>query len=484
ARAATLVAVAAGTAAAATGLASRPALLVAGPTSFVDSPLSGIEARNSPAAVTHPSDPAVVVVAHRVDTPQISCGLSRSTDGGSAWQALELPLAAAATNCYSPDVAFTPDGTLLVAYATTAGRFNLPAGLWLQAFRGPAPDGRPVAVAGDGAFYPRLATTGTQVVVTWVQAGPADTRGAGLGPGPNPVMAARSTDGGRTFAPPVRVSDPSRRPIQPAVVAGDGGRVAIVAYDLADDRLNYESLHLGQGGPAPPGRWRVVAWASTDGGASFGPAVVVASFEIAERIYVDLAPAPSVARDPQTGRLFSAWDGGRGDERTVFVARSDDGGTTWRAPVAVAPGPGAQYLPALAVGSGRVDVAFYDRRRDPLDRDVEVTFASSWDGGQTFATATASDRPFNSRVGFGSLQGIPVLGTRLGLVAGSGHALAFWADTRRGTLDTNRQDVAVARVTVDAARERQWPRFAAGLATAAAGVVGLVASRRPRRTGR
>jgi hypothetical protein len=125
--------------------------------------------------------------------------------------------------------------------------------------------------------------------------------------------------------------------------------------------------------------------------------------------------------------------------------------------VAVAPRPRAQFLPAVAVSpQGRVDVVFYDRSEDPEDVRAQVTMASSTDGGRTFRrTATVSDAPFDTRIGFGSLQGIPVLGSRLAVHSGTDRSLAFWSDTSRGTIDDNVQDLAGVGVDVEEAGRRR-----------------------------
>ncbi|HJV09767.1 MAG TPA: sialidase family protein, partial [Acidimicrobiales bacterium] len=166
---------------------------------------------------------------------------------------------------------------------------------------------------------------------------------------------------------------------------------------------------------------------------------------------------PSFAADrAKVGRAYAAWDAGRGDGRDVFLAVSDDLGRTWQAPVAVSPARRGQFLPAVAAApGGRVDVVFYDRRDDPEDVRAQVTMAASTDAGRTFRTATVSDAPFDTRIGFGSLQGIPVLGSRLAVHAGTDRSLAFWSDTSRGTIDDNVQDLAVAGVDVEEAGRRR-----------------------------
>jgi hypothetical protein len=446
---------------------------------FVNADRPGINAHNSPSVAGSPERPEVIALADRIDTPRFSCTVSLSTNGGESWKPLTLPLPPDAPNCHQPDVAYGAGNRLLVLFTATGGRFNQPVGVWLQRFEGERPDGPPIRVAPAEAFHARMAVDGSRVWVTWVQVDGAAEKPLGFTTTPAPLRMARSTDGGATFSPSVTVSD-GRRVVQPTPVSLGNGRVVVGALDLAGDFDDYEARHGGQGGAPSDERWRIVSWASTDDGATFSAPMAAAEVVAPARIIVNLAPAPSFAADPSgDGRLYAAWDSGRGDARDVFVARSDDVGKTWTEPVAVARGPKAQFLPAVAVSpEGRVVVAFYDRREDPADVRAQVTMASSVDQGRTFRTATVSDAPFDTRIGFGSLQGIPVLGSHLAVLAETDRALAFWADTSRGTIDDNVQDLAAVSVDIEeAGRRRPLLMVLGALLLLGGGGLGVVVAR-------
>ncbi|MDQ2826138.1 MAG: glycoside hydrolase, partial [Actinomycetota bacterium] len=396
---------------------------------------------------------------------------------------LAMPLPADAPNCHQPDVAYDASGRLLVLYTATGGRHNQPVGIWLQRFDGEAPAGPAVRVGPAEAFHAHMAVDGERVWVAWVQVDGAAELPLGFTSTPGPLRVARSDDGGTTFTAPVTVGEPGRRVVQPTPVALGGNRVVVGALDLVDDVADYEAAHEGQGGPPSNDPWRVVTWTSTDGGATFAPAVTVAGDLVApQRIIVNLAPAPSFARDPsRDGRLYASWDAGRDDGRDVFLARSDDAGATWSRPAAVAPRPGGQFLPAVGVSpDGRVDVVFYDRSADPEDHAARVAMASSSNGGRTFRTAAISGPPFDTRIGFASLQNILVLGSRLAVLSAPGQARAFWADTSRGTVDDNVADLATVSVDVTGARRRPVLIVAGALLLGLGGCLALVVGLRPR----
>jgi hypothetical protein len=426
-------------------------------------PQLAINVNTSPVAAVDPRRPEVIVVAGRVDAPRLNCTVSVSETGGEAWRQLDLPPAPDAENCFWPAVAFDGDSNLLVLYTPTGGPFNLPTGLWLQRFT-PAltADGPPVRVGGPLTFQPRLAVEGRRVLVAWIAENEdrAD-KFLGFSAPPNPLVVARSDDGGRTFTAPVTVGEPSRLAVQPTLLAGPDGQVFVGALDLAQDRSTYQTAHEGQPGPPPAGPWQVVLWRSTDGGATFGPAVTVEPGVVPrQRVLIDLAPAPAFAFDPVRNRIYAAWETA-GD---VLLRRSDDAGASWSPPHRMGPVSGTQFLPGVGVApDGRVDVAFYDRSRDPDDVQADLVLASSSDGGRSFTAEVISEQPFDSMVG--SFNGDDVmLGSHLAVVAGPGTTTVVWPDTARGNRTNNIVDLVSTTVQVRAGEGARVALVAGGAA--------------------
>jgi hypothetical protein len=211
----------------------------------------------------------------------------------------------------------------------------------------------------------------------------------------------------------------------------------------------------------------VVAWASQDGGRTFGPAATVAGEVVpAQRVLIDLAPAPAFAMDRSRDRIFATWASGG----HVFLSRSDDRGASWSPAGPVGPVRGDQFLPGVGVGpGGRVDVAYYDRSRDAAGVLADVVVASSADGGRSFTRGAVSDRRFDATVG--SFNGDTVmLGSHLAVVAQDDRTTVVWPDPARGNRVNNIVDLTSTTVTVDRGRRPAVPLVAAGAVIALLGV--------------
>ena len=129
---------------------------------------------------------------------------------------------------------------------------------------------------------------------------------------------------------------------------------------------------------------------------------------------------PQIGMDPKSKRLYVTWSDYRNGELDVFIATSVDQGKHWSSPQRVNDDPvhnGAEhFFQWLAVDptDGSVNVVFYDRRRDPLNRKQIVVLARSTDGGQRFQNYAWTDEPFEAGgVFFGDYSGLAAYGGRV-----------------------------------------------------------------------
>jgi len=449
-----------------------------------------ISAHNSPTVARNPRDPRNLVVTSRIDSPDFSCAVHASTDGGRRWSRTAVPVPEGRT-CYAPDAVFASDGTLHVSYVTLEGVANTPRAAWVAASHdGGRTLSPPRKVTGPLAFQVRIAADPARpgvLYVTWVQA--LDVGNLKFTAPGNPIRAARSQDAGASWSRPVQVNDTRRgRALAPSPAVGRDGELYVLYLDVGEDRLDYEGAHEGTGGPPYPGRFTLVLARSRDGGRTWAESVVDDRIVPIGRFIPFLPPFPSLAVDRGSGRIYAAFHDARLGTPDVWIWTLEPGGRHWESPVRVNDTPRrdatAQYLPEVAVAaSGRVDVVYYDRRGDPRgDRMNDVSLQSSRDGGRTFSARLGlASRSFDSRIGFGSERGLPDLGSRLGLVSGDGQALAAWSDTRAGTDASNKQDimravVAPGRAGVGAASADDIGR--GGLALMVGGFAALILMRR------
>ncbi len=415
-----------------------------------------ISAHNSPTVVRNPRNGSHLAVANRIDTPQFSCALHTSRDGGATWRQAAIPVPRGEEpKCYAPDVAYGADGTLYLSFVTLQGRGNVPSAAWLsRSVDGGRTLSRPVKLLGPLSFQVRLIAdpeTAGRLYITWLRV--SEVGLYQFSETGNPIMFRRSDDGGRTWGSSTRVSAPSRqRAVAGSLAVGPGRELYVLYLDLAGDRLDYEGAHGGRGGDPYSGRWQLVLSRSTNGGETWSEALVEERLVPTERFIVFIPPFPSLAVDRGSGRLYAGFQDGQLGDADVWVWASGDGGASWKEPTRVndtqPQDRTTQYLPKLAVApNGRLDAVYYDRRRDGLDKQNEVSLQSSFDGGKSFTKRlTLSERPFDSQIGLGSERDLPDLGNRLGAVVTDTGTLAIWTDTRDGTEASNKQDIAEAVV--------------------------------------
>ncbi len=418
-------------------------------------------ANNSPLLVADPRQSRFVVLANRLDAPDFSCALQVSDDGGRAWiSANPVPrLPAGADKCYAPEAAFDRDGVLYYLFVGLRGRGNEPMGAFLTTSTDHAQHfSKPRRILGPSNFGVRMGidrASGAKgrIQLVWLHSN-SDPGSGGFTAPANPIMAAHSDDGGRTFSKPLQVSDPrSRFVVAPALALGPDNAVHVAYYDLQDDARDYYGLE----GPAWEGTWSLVLSSSSDGGERFSRGVVVDDRIRPSRRVMLIFTMPPASLVAGFGRLCAAWTDARRGDDDALARCSKDNGRSWSGLRRLnddAVGNGrSQYLPRLSLSpDGRIDAIFLDRRRDPSNIVNDVHYTYSSDGGETFTRNLRLNR-YGSDSGIGqqylnrSAKGQVEIGSRLGLLSRETSVLAAWPDTHNSNSVTKEQDIFATEVS-------------------------------------
>lgn len=214
-----------------------------------------------------------------------------------------------------------------------------------------------------------------------------------------------------------------------SVAFGSGQNVYVTfSSQLMPSELPEERLRFGDA---------VLVAKSTDGGRTFGTAVVAMpnTAPLAQPMYI--RPGLAVEPTPQGDRIYlTAWGlvvttggagGGPGDRRAV-TTRSDDGGATW-APTVDAQAPGEQVRETTApviAPDGTVYLAW--RNRDPGPAVNNITVGRSTDRGATWTQQRAG---VVTGAGISNNGGFP----RLAIDKRSGTLYLVYQATNFGDLD-------------------------------------------------
>jgi hypothetical protein len=201
---------------------------------------------------------------------------------------------------------------------------------------------------------------------------------------PEEVLYTRSDDGGRSFAPPVDVSESPGLAETDPDIAVDGDLVV----------LAWEGRAVPTNAAITKNR-DIFVRISHDGGRTFD-APLDLTFHLPGNSVVDDEPAVAVSGD--TVVIVFRRGGGNGQ---TFWLRSTDGGVTWDGPDGdadpdVAQLPGAETAdntPAISMDGSRVHVLACDKDDGGVhpDDDDELVHWRSTDGGATFADGVAID---------------------------------------------------------------------------------------------
>ena len=360
---------------------------------------------SEPAIAVDPNNPKQVVGA-------AGAWAAYSTDGGLTFTAVR-PAGDAGRSGGDVSLAFDDKGQVFLSFLSIE-RNGLP-GYWGH---GPGANGIYVRRSGDGGRtwdrepVPVSAWTGNEPDVKledmpriWADTQPTSPHRGNLYIAwiewqidKSIVLFSRSTDDGKTWAKPQRISTKAGWP------RDDNGAVVGIIGTVAPDGTQYVIWNEGL---------NVTLAVSRDGGNSFEPSHPV--FDVGPPYFGGAAGIPGVSRamgfpqigvEGKTGTLYITWSDFRNGDVDVFISRSSNRGETWTPPLRVNDDPihsGAdQFLQWMAVDpvDSSINVQFYDRRGDPANRQTRVTLARSTDGGRTFTNYAWSDEPFTGENAF------------------------------------------------------------------------------------
>ena len=437
---------------------------------FVVNVTNDTTAQNETPIAVNPTNPLNFIVGGNDWNYNDGCSVNASFDGGRSWTAT-LPNgflpgvskytndpAVAGTGRYDyggdPAIAFGPNGVayyacfgyqasppfnvaLLLSRSTDGGRTWQAGGtadpltqaaVWQgngisKGSRGQFPDHEQMHVAADGTIY-----------VTWAQ-----FNGNGSH---SPVYVATSTDGGRSFSLAQKVTSGSVRSDQDQRITTDPRTgTAYLTFDNSIQGGKGTAMYVATSTD------RGVSWSAPSRLGTFQNPVCLFPpncFNISGAPFRGPGSYPVPAFDPTRGRLHVAYTdivGGLGQVFLTSASASDL--TRWTAPAVVAATSSGDRLNvemSIERTSGRIDIQTYDRSYTS-NRLVDVTYASSPDGGATWTSQRVTKSGFDpAAYGVPSGSGVrPFIGDYTGIVSlASGAAMAWTGPGRTyGALPTN-----------------------------------------------
>jgi hypothetical protein len=372
-----------------------------------------------------------------------------STNGGSSWGGVDLPLPPAKGNGIDfgsdPTLAFDTQGNVFYGYIVVF--FGSGNGI----------NGTEMAVAKStdgGRTYPSVNffsfENGTNhfndkpMITTDTNAGSAlrdniyvawdAASGGSIGGG---VRVATSSDHGANFSV-TRADDPAGpgRSIGASPAVGPNGELYVAWNDYVANAIVFNR--------------------SVDAGRSWGVPVTISGKTLPFDIGI---PAESfrgalvypslgvdVSTGPHRGRIYCSWmDLTPANVTDIFLSYSDNGGATWSSPSHVPdqftfPVDRFNHWMSVDPANGEVNVAFYDTRNDTTGARFQTDYylAQSTDGGLTFpgsdtrvSTVSSNEHDCNGifpcqAINYGNQQG-----DYEGLVSFGGTSYPIWTDSRQ-----------------------------------------------------
>lgn len=360
-----------------------------------------------------------VGVANDYRNGSVEIGWYTTLDGGQTWTTNTFGVDPGFSFSGDPCVAFLPSGTVVVvgmqyfgaggsrvtSYASTDGGLN-----WIRRAVDLDPSNDKVQIDADlsGSAF------AGSVAVAWDRFGGFNN---------DNVHVSVSTDGANTWSASQRINDnTSVTAISPDVAYGPAGELYVMWADRGANKQVWLDRSFDNG----------ATWNTDVVVAPFGqvPSPIPGSLF---RMFDIFAMDADQSSGPNSGNVYVAyhtWDGSQADIR---VATSSDQGATWTQNT-LANDDGAnfdQVFPGVVVDEGgSVNVTFYDRRLDPSNFLLWTWVARSSDGGLTWRNVRASDVGWNHTTT--EFSGT-FIGDYIDVEASDREIFPFWVDGRSGS---------------------------------------------------
>jgi hypothetical protein len=294
------------------------------------------------------------------------------------------------------------------------------------------------------------------------------------------IRMVSSEDGGLTWSDPIAVSPTVRRGYGEREGGGGGpgvfGSLRVVQGShvaVGPDGVVYVAWFDSTDDDSMMGVGEIWLARSSDGGRSFRPATVAATFNEVDfrprnaffRYWASSFPQLAVGPESEVYIVYVSRPSDKlHDDGDVYVVRSRDRGDTWSRPRRLNDDDGAalQFFPSVDVGpDGVVHVMWADMRDDPARTRYHIYYTRSEDRGESwgFEQEGLGFRVGDTRVSdFASNpnRGFPFglfLGDYFSLKATADDVYMVWADTRLGEFGGFNQKVGFARRSAMASPE-------------------------------
>jgi hypothetical protein len=353
-----------------------------------------------PSLAAAPGNPSLLVATWQEHRSPIDVGnvVAVSRDGGTSWSRSTLPGVVTCTaGIYSgatdPWVSIGPDSTIYVAAV---------------AIRQPTGSVRPrdviVSVSrdqGQSWEVPVVVESGTgssvqpdkeSILADPRHAGSAYAVWADYGSASNPsgsidtVVFARTTDGGRSWSKPAAIHSGKNEAQQ--------NQLLMTASGILLDVFVEGSALPGAPHP-PPLRVAIRLLRSRDQGSTWSAPIEAATFTYTNAVDPGTGAqlrffGQDIVATASGNAVYVGWFENHANVSTITVARSDDGGASWRPARMVIREQAEAVLPTLAVaGDANVGLLWFDFRRFTAGSprlDTDVWFSTSRDRGVKWTT--------------------------------------------------------------------------------------------------